>query len=260
MGNTLREICAESGDFDQIGPDGPTFVVDYVDLSRAQLLELREHGITHGTAFTAVENRDGTADPVGPTSRIEWIECPINIKEDSIQINNNNGNSLNFIYSGRNYCNLTLDVIGYNKEGPIELKPGVNQICDFEFSQSGIGRASLVNICIQEENSLMNNKYLITYDLINRKVVKYIYEMNNKSYQLFSLYGGIDDHNNGEGNNSNNNNNREMSCVICLGDDCDTAVLPCRHMCLCHDCARSLVSGGSKCPICRKVIQAFLKV
>ena len=27
-------------------------------------------------------------------------------------------------------------------------------------------------------------------------------------------------------------------CVVCLSGECDTTVLPCRHMCLCHACAQ----------------------
>lgn len=40
-------------------------------------------------------------------------------------------------------------------------------------------------------------------------------------------------------------------CVVCLTDRRDTAVLPCRHMCLCYDCAQQLRLSTNKCPICR---------
>lgn len=35
----------------------------------------------------------------------------------------------------------------------------------------------------------------------------------------------------------------ERLCVICLVNDRDTTVLPCRHMCMCHECAQ-VGAGG----------------
>lgn len=41
-------------------------------------------------------------------------------------------------------------------------------------------------------------------------------------------------------------------CVICLSQRRDTAVMPCRHLCLCAACADSYRSQTtSKCPMCR---------
>ncbi len=45
-------------------------------------------------------------------------------------------------------------------------------------------------------------------------------------------------------------NTRE--CVVCMSDPKDTAVLPCRHMCLCAQCAEQLRYQSNKCPICRQ--------
>lgn len=40
-------------------------------------------------------------------------------------------------------------------------------------------------------------------------------------------------------------------CVICLSEPRDTTVLPCRHMCMCGDCAQQLSVTTKKCPVCR---------
>ena len=40
-------------------------------------------------------------------------------------------------------------------------------------------------------------------------------------------------------------------CVICLTEKRTTAVLPCRHLCLCAECAQQLAFQSNKCPICR---------
>jgi hypothetical protein len=41
-------------------------------------------------------------------------------------------------------------------------------------------------------------------------------------------------------------------CVICLTNLKDTLILPCRHLCLCHECANmTRAQAYGKCPICR---------
>jgi Zinc finger, C3HC4 type (RING finger) len=52
----------------------------------------------------------------------------------------------------------------------------------------------------------------------------------------------------------------ERLCVICLVNPRDTTVLPCRHMCLCSDCASELRKQSSKCPICRNNIESLLHI
>jgi E3 ubiquitin-protein ligase MGRN1 len=40
-------------------------------------------------------------------------------------------------------------------------------------------------------------------------------------------------------------------CVVCLTEPRDTILLPCRHMCLCHECGNQLRLKTNKCPVCR---------
>eukprot|EP00668_Euglena_longa_P011994 GGOE01014417.1.p1 GENE.GGOE01014417.1~~GGOE01014417.1.p1 ORF type:complete len:334 (+),score=59.07 GGOE01014417.1:90-1091(+) len=47
-------------------------------------------------------------------------------------------------------------------------------------------------------------------------------------------------------------------CVICMVNDRDTTVMPCRHMCLCSDCADALRRQTNKCPICRAPIECLM--
>ena len=47
-------------------------------------------------------------------------------------------------------------------------------------------------------------------------------------------------------------------CVICITLEKDTAVLPCRHMCLCKGCAQELMRHTPKCPVCRGPISQLL--
>ncbi|RNF11255.1 hypothetical protein TraAM80_01044 [Trypanosoma rangeli] len=47
-------------------------------------------------------------------------------------------------------------------------------------------------------------------------------------------------------------------CVICLTMAKDTAVMPCRHMCLCKGCAEELMRHTPKCPVCRGSVSTLL--
>ncbi|ORC92709.1 uncharacterized protein TM35_000034620 [Trypanosoma theileri] len=47
-------------------------------------------------------------------------------------------------------------------------------------------------------------------------------------------------------------------CVICLTMPKDTAVMPCRHMCLCKNCAEELMRHMPKCPVCRGSVSTLL--
>ncbi|RNF25792.1 uncharacterized protein Tco025E_02003 [Trypanosoma conorhini] len=47
-------------------------------------------------------------------------------------------------------------------------------------------------------------------------------------------------------------------CVICLTMPKDTAVMPCRHMCLCKNCAQELMRHTPKCPVCRGSVSTLL--
>ena len=49
-------------------------------------------------------------------------------------------------------------------------------------------------------------------------------------------------------------------CVICLSDSRSVMVYPCRHLCLCRDCASALTIQQPKCPICRNPAKFLLKI
>lgn len=49
-----------------------------------------------------------------------------------------------------------------------------------------------------------------------------------------------------------------FECVICMSEERDTMLLPCRHLCLCSPCAKSLRYQANSCPICRCPFKAAL--
>ncbi|KAJ4847256.1 putative E3 ubiquitin-protein ligase lul4 [Turnera subulata] len=91
--------------------------------------------------------------------------------------------------------------------------------------------------------------------LFEAKVVRQILWIDGERYELRDLYGigsstaeGFDDSEPGK------------ECVICMTEPKDTAVLPCRHMCMCGECAKELRLQSNKCPICRQPIAELIEI
>ena len=69
-------------------------------------------------------------------------------------------------------------------------------------------------------------------------------------YNLEEFYGT-------EGKQDNEEEDSK-ECVVCYTELSNTAVLPCRHLCLCAKCAQIVRMQTSKCPICRTSVQTFI--
>lgn len=80
--------------------------------------------------------------------------------------------------------------------------------------------------------------------------------LGTASYELQEIYG-IELH---EKAGKDPNEDEDGSCVICMTAPRDTTVLPCRHMCLCADCAKILRFQSNKCPVCREKVASLLQI
>ncbi|XP_052141827.1 probable E3 ubiquitin-protein ligase LUL2 [Oryza glaberrima] len=107
------------------------------------------------------------------------------------------------------------------------------------------------------------SKYLVKYAIFVKKdnaeygvhVVQQILWVNGIRYVLQEIYG--------IGNTADKNAHEDDSgkeCVVCLSEPRDTAVLPCRHMCLCRECAQVLKYQTNKCPICRQPVEGLREI
>ncbi|KAJ4833852.1 hypothetical protein Tsubulata_048026 [Turnera subulata] len=93
-----------------------------------------------------------------------------------------------------------------------------------------------------------NGEYLV-------RVVKQILWADGEMYELKEIYG--------IGNSvdvESDENDIGKECVICLRKQRDTAVLPCRHMCMCGGCAQVLQFHSKRYPICRQPVEGLQKI
>ncbi|CAI9102265.1 OLC1v1000507C1 [Oldenlandia corymbosa var. corymbosa] len=87
------------------------------------------------------------------------------------------------------------------------------------------------------------------------KVIKQILWIDEVRYELREIFGISD-----PDEVTINDKDSGKECVICMTDPKDTAVLPCRHMCMCSECAKELRMQSNKCPICRQPIEELLEI
>ena len=56
-------------------------------------------------------------------------------------------------------------------------------------------------------------------------------------------------------------NTAHVDCLVCMSEPRDTAIIPCRHFCVCSECARTLKQQTPpRCPVCRTPIQTTVKI
>ncbi|URD91492.1 RING [Musa troglodytarum] len=89
------------------------------------------------------------------------------------------------------------------------------------------------------------------------KVVKQILWVEGERYELQEIFGlsPVEAEING-----GDHDDLEKECVICLSEPRDTTVLPCRHMCMCGECAKALRLQSNKCPICRQPVEQLMEI
>ncbi len=80
------------------------------------------------------------------------------------------------------------------------------------------------------------------------RLFKHLIHTNQSIYLLQDVYGHFDQ-------NEENHEEEEECCVICLSEPRQVTLLPCRHLCVCHDCFAQI----EKCPICRLPVNSFIQ-
>ncbi|CAN6351112.1 unnamed protein product [Urochloa humidicola] len=90
------------------------------------------------------------------------------------------------------------------------------------------------------------------------KVVKQILWIDGVRYELQEIFGLVSSTEEDVADADADDAGKE--CVICLSEPRDTAVMPCRHLCLCSECAKTLRFQSNKCPICRQPVEKLMEI
>ncbi|GFZ14090.1 RING/U-box superfamily protein [Actinidia rufa] len=121
----------------------------------------------------------------------------------------------------------------------------VEQLGDPPPSSSSSPHMQITQAVIQKNN---DNAFQV-------RVIKQILWVDEVRYELREIFG--------IGNSSAESfkdDDPGKECVICMTEPKDTAVLPCRHMCMCSECAKALRLQSNKCPICRQPIEELIEI
>lgn len=85
---------------------------------------------------------------------------------------------------------------------------------------------------------------VIPSNIVDMKIVKQKINIDGTQYLLHDVFGFKETSNGGEKNSDLDASSRD--CVICMCEPRDVIVLPCRHLCVCRDCADVLRNQGKQ--------------
>jgi hypothetical protein len=218
--------------------------------------------------------------------QITTVKSPINLNKNSLQLipideNNKHKYKVHFLFDSSQPCLINIYYaaketfneqtnesffISQTNYSPLYYEKGLSQIYEQPSNQ-------YLDISIYKEEELLYNAEQNYYPVVivlqvdlskeGKKNVSFIVSQttfaalihcsddsyvikpikqkilfNGKSYIIHEIFGLE----NGEMETS-------RECVICMTEPRDTAVLPCRHMCLCSGCAEVLRHQSNKCPL-----------
>jgi hypothetical protein len=218
-----------------------------------------------------------------------FIQSEFNISKNSFQIN---GSKLVFKVDCSCSCIVTLNLsVDYPLKNFDNLKntskkaisSGIDQHVEFDLdmkeieSLAGIRTSKeytpiMISCELIEKSDLKNLNVIVTRHISHLAILKederfkVIVERqflnisnihSQGTYLVQDLYGK----NNRRRSSLNSfDGGAHGDCVICMSNSVDTAALPCRHLCLCNECAVLLRNNSNKCPVCRSRVSKMVRL
>lgn len=154
----------------------------------------------------------------------------------------------------------------YNLEEPTYTYPIVIEMIALSDKKKAILKAA---VPVENPKQLTYVRIMKQKDEYVPRVIKQKIRIEGENYELQEIYGmkrnrevkaqtnevkqDEEDESDDEDEDEDN-----AECVICLTDDANTTLLPCRHLCLCKACAETINGNKNECPVCRTRVQSFL--
>jgi hypothetical protein len=297
MGSTFGSVLTTE-DEDESGDD-VTFVVNSDNLTHNQRIILAEHSLLQGVPFTLSNEGINRKKSQRVQLRMLQSEFSIRAPSVSVKCLAENQRRdqliISFIYDSEIPLQLIILMRGRKPErgltfGSVAQKVSLPQGSGIDFSSkplddftsqqddSSVGDFVLLLQRSKQNKSTMSSRddeskdcaftkqlsqFQVTTSTTSqgdearvqytaRLLHQELVSNSNESYKIASLFGD-------DGNVKYEDANTS-ECVVCLTEPRAIAVLPCGHLCLCETCTNSLITQGSKCPLCRKRVQLFLRV
>jgi len=184
---------------------------------------------------------------------VEMFNFPVNLDAERIKVtlDENHKIVINGVLDSVRSCTMIVKVgkmkISKNYSEGLEQiveevldyspEPGTDVPISFTVVEAkGVSQTTLTNLEVNDEYE--------AYFSIEKQTVS----IKNVVYNTYEIYG------------MSSANEQIEECVICLTEERDTIVIPCRHLCVCHTCADVLKYQSNKCPICRAQTSTMVQI
>ncbi|PKA60873.1 putative E3 ubiquitin-protein ligase LUL3 [Apostasia shenzhenica] len=91
------------------------------------------------------------------------------------------------------------------------------------------------------------------------KTIKQILWIDGERYELQEIFG-LENSLKEQVTGVADGDDMGKECVICMTEPRSTAVFPCRHLCMCSNCAKTFRLQSNKCPMCRQPVEKLMEI
>jgi hypothetical protein len=203
----------------------------------------------------------------------ENIKAEVHIPRNSIYID---GDHLFFQVDALTSCKVficyeTSNILQLKEQGKeiLNLFEGIGQKaeidCKFSNDCEKSSNSEIALICSTNDSSCVVKQHISLLRISKREdsyhasVSKQILRFNNPNTNAFAIKE-IFGRQHVRRSSSTLDGSFYGECVVCMTNIVNSALLPCRHMCLCEECAVLLKSKSNRCPICRTNVSKMVKI